>query len=248
MYTGGSAEALGSLLDPLLDELPTPAEAAQWGSPTVNVVGVAIAVVELLGNPSVTTPNGKLVEEGLKFASASLLLLPAQADSEHEVILNALACPEAELFAAGVEHEAEPEAEGELVANGVRALAVDTVAGREGVVLTMGEAAEVDVELRGETKKYAAGEAIGNDGPVFVNVGGRKVPIGSDDDKGVLDNGAVGRVAGLAIIAGVCGTGPARDHGEGVLKPLILASTRDQARWCFSCACRAERIHASGRT
>ena len=166
----------------------------------------------------------------MKFESASLHLLPAQADNEHEVILNVLACIGVELFADGVVLEAEPEVEAELFANEVAALTVGAVAGRVGVVLTGGEGDDVGEAVRDETKKYAAGEATGNVEPLVVSVGGRKDPMGSEEESGVLGGGTVERVEDPAIIADVCGPGPARDHGDGTPNPLILQALGDQAR------------------
>ena len=93
LYTGGSEDDFGSLLAPILDELPTPAEASRWGSPTAEFMGVAITVAGLVERPRVTAPNGEFVEGVLKLVSTSLLLLPTHSERENEVIMNAVSCP-----------------------------------------------------------------------------------------------------------------------------------------------------------
>ena len=46
--------------------------------------------------------------------------------------------------------------------------------------------------------------------------------MGRVEASGVLGDGTVERVEDPAIIADVCGPGPARDHGDGTPNPLIL--------------------------
>ena len=229
LYTGGSA---GSLLDPILDELPTPAEAARWGSPTAEILGVAIVGTGLVERPRATAPNGKFDEGGLKLVSSSLLLLPAHSESEHEVILNVVSCPADALVSRMSDVELFVKRAGPGVAG--------AVADQEGVVLLAGGAAGVDEELEGDLKKNAAGDVTGNAEPVLVSVGGRKEAIGNDgSDAGEAAGGVVVRAGGPDIVAGVRRRDVELTH---------LAALGTKRAGTAAARARTENIHASSRS